>query len=383
MPISPRPGELLCHGIRGDGSPATCSTTKSILTVGSTGSGKSNDIRARIFDLVRQQIPVELYISDLKQGMELGMLGSQKGKGTEFFKVVEYATTVAETNAMLHTLEFKRQGRAKWLAERGQSMNEITTENPLRIAILDECLFLEDQFKKGINGDLGKRAFAGRATSDVMWLIAQLAQKDVLGPVRDLIPERVGFRLPSPVMTDMLLGQGTEAAGAKCSKISPETPGIGYSFDRDTWRAVAFRAPRVTDKEFSYIAKGQIPPGANTLPPILKGQTRTALYRLFSIGGEDENGEYIEPGALLYVGITHRWPRRMDEHAEEQPWAHLVDWDAAKAQQLEWFSTRAEAEYMEGVRIAEALAAGAPLKNIAKAGTTAMVRARRRLARNR
>lgn len=53
----------------------------------------------------------------------------------------------------------------------------------------------------------------------------------------------------------------------------------------------------------------------------------TVLYRLRD-----------NAGALLYVGISDRWSRRMDEHERKQPW-----WPAVAHAELTTYRTRQEA----------------------------------------
>ena len=61
----------------------------------------------------------------------------------------------------------------------------------------------------------------------------------------------------------------------------------------------------------------------------------TTLYRLFAADG-----------SLLYVGISRRWPYRMERHSEQKAW-----WAAVTSVRLEVFPTRLEAEYAEGAAI--------------------------------
>lgn len=60
-------------------------------------------------------------------------------------------------------------------------------------------------------------------------------------------------------------------------------------------------------------------------------QGRTAVYRF-----------YDNAGALIYVGITNNPSRRWALHAHEKPW-----WGDVTLREVEWFTTREEAEAVE------------------------------------
>ncbi|MFJ2676364.1 GIY-YIG nuclease family protein [Streptomyces sp. NPDC087525] len=64
-------------------------------------------------------------------------------------------------------------------------------------------------------------------------------------------------------------------------------------------------------------------------------QGRTAVYRL-----------YDTVGALIYVGITNNPPRRWSLHAYEKTW-----WSDVTLREVEWHSTREEAEIVEAETI--------------------------------
>jgi hypothetical protein len=68
-------------------------------------------------------------------------------------------------------------------------------------------------------------------------------------------------------------------------------------------------------------------------------QGRTALYRLY-----DQNER------LMYIGITANPTARWARHAEEKDW-----WPRVSIREVEWFSTRAEAEVAECAEIGRRL----------------------------
>ena len=80
----------------------------------------------------------------------------------------------------------------------------------------------------------------------------------------------------------------------------------------------------------------------------MTGTESCTLYRLYSIDG-----------ALLYIGIAGSWPRRMAEHARQQPW-----WRDVADLKLEVHPTRAAAETAER----DAIRAEKPAHNVTHNG---------------
>lgn len=317
-----------------DGSPALLRYDQSILIGGTTGAGKSTHVWASLRALQLRGIPYELYVSDPKEGMELAALERALGQG-ELFRVVEYVDNVADTVKMLKHLDGLRRERARRMKAQGLRKAAPTRENPLRIALLDETLALTEMLntKNVVSTPIGQIAFAGRATLDVVWACTQLGQKAELGPVRDLIPQRVSYRQSNAVNTNMILGDGMEQAGAACSKIPVSSPGVGYVFNDETGVLGRFRSPMVTDDDIGLIARGVLP------QYVVDERVRTAAmpHAIYYLYGPNEHTGALE---LWYIGETDLPERRYKEHARDQEkadWWPRIDWSRSHEQ---WVSPK-------------------------------------------
>lgn len=330
LPYAPK--GRLAYGIRPDGSAATIAADKSCLIGGLTGHGKSMIVWDLLGDAVRQGLHLRLYVSDPKGGMELQKLGQQlaKDKTVKGTLVVrEYATDPKSTTEMIKNTASAMRCRQGDMAKRGLTKHVPSEDEPLCVLILDELLPLTDMLKKGSDSPLGEIAYIGRAVGFVVWANAQVGQVDVLGRVRDLFPQRVCVATPNRAVTESVLGDGAEAAGARCSDIGQ--PGVGYSFEEGSRAPVMFRAAMVEDHEAELIAIGQVPQGMRRAD----GGQETALYRWWDAAD-----------TLLYVGITNHIGRRTNQHGDEKPWMR----DAVRST-VQWYPSREDAAKAEIIAI--------------------------------
>lgn len=339
LPVS-APGQL-SYGIRPDGSAATIFSHMSVLIGGLTRHGKSNICWALLADAVRQRLPIRLYVSDPKGGVELDALEAHVGDPQGLLEVRKYAATPAATVKMIGELEEAMRCRQESMKQRGIRKHTPTVDDPLVVLLLDETLPLTDLLKKGTDSPLGRIAYTGGAAGYVVWANTQVAQIDSIGRFRDLIPQRICLATNSPQVTDAVLGQGSESAGAACSDIL--VPGVGYSFSDGVKRPAKFRAAEVTDAETLLIAAGRVPAAM----PMVEDGKATALYRY-----------YAADNTLLYVGMTGRVEKRDGQHADSKPWAHEI----ARSEVM-WFPSRQMAEKAER----EAIQAEHPVHNEAHA----------------
>jgi hypothetical protein len=281
--------------------------------------GKSNLCWTLLADANRQRIPIRLYVSDPKGGVELDALEGHVGEINGNMDVHHYAKTPTATAKMIETLEGGMQKRQEVMKARGQRVHVPTKEDPLTVLILDETLSLVDILKKGVDSPLGRIAFMGGAVGYVVWANLQVAQVETVGRFRDLVPQRLCLATPSTGVTNAVLGDGTDALGAKCNQI--RTPGVGYSYADGDFHPSKFRVAMVTDAETRLVAAGKIPQGMLTD----QGQRR-ALYRWY---GMDATGGEV----LLYVGKTNDLGRRTREHMDGG-----ADWtEEVTHNRVEWF----------------------------------------------
>jgi hypothetical protein len=217
------------------------------------------------------------------------------------------------------------------------------------VTILDETLPLTELLKKGTDSPLGRVAFTGAAAGYVVWANTQVAQVDSIGRFRDLIPQRICFATPNPQVTDSVLGQGSESAGAKCSEIN--TPGVGFSHSEGDRVARKFRAAFVPDSVTRLVAMGRLPQDvmdAAEVPPD-DASGRTALYRWYSAA----DASYYRPA---YIGISYDVLRREAEHNDA-----LREFMAGDVRRrVEWYPTRKAALAAEKL----AIVAEKPLFNV-------------------
>lgn len=300
IPLShlPRPkAGHVSYGVRADGSPAQLDLSMSAIIGGMTGHGKSTCIWSMCASLVHTNTPVELWVSDPKGGMELSAFGEHLNRGTERFKVVRYSEDLDDTVKMVEEFDRIRAKRATELKASGQRKGKYTLDHPLRILLLDETLLLSDILKLGSKGALGRIAFAGRASNDVVWACTQLAQKTSMGDFRDLVPQRVSFRQANATNTNMVLGDGAEAV-APCSQIRER--GLGFSYDDRSGVFSEFRGTMVTDEEVAFIARGE-------LPPSVRADIRPcAVYEFYDGYGD-----------RVYIGKSVDPEQRFKEHARD------------------------------------------------------------------
>jgi len=319
----------IAYGIRRDGSAASIEMGLSLLIGGLTRHGKSNAVWALLAYCNKHKIPIDLYVSDPKEGMELKQLGLYVGQQMNNLKVIEYVT---DPDGLPHTAEMV--GRAE-TAMRERMRNQtagnwkISPENPLTIVLLDELLPLTEMIKQANKGSLGKIMYVGSGAGFCVWANAQIGHEAVTGVMRNFIPQRICFRTKTAQTTDTILGTSAETRGAKCSEITER--GVGYAEDEFSNRLDKFRGALVTDEEKATIARGEVPEGM--FGKVAEVNPQHAVYRFFNRERE-----------LLYVGETNDVARRFSEHAESQPWWHEVFMPLTK---VVWWDTRAEAKREE------------------------------------
>lgn len=313
-----RKGQMT-FGVRRDGNAAGITAGLSVLVAGLTGAGKSGITWSLLADLNRQGIPVDLYASDPKGGIELGVLADKVGDRTSNLSVVDYCSSADDTKRLIEACEQAMKKRQQGQTGRAWSVDD-AAEQPLIILLIDECVEVLALMKTA--GPTNNRGLyltklktiisQGRASGVMVVALTQMAQKEVIGDVRDMFAQRLCLATRNAINTDMVLGDGAEAAGALCSKIV-NRPGVGYSFDEARRGYELFRAAWCDDDDIKRIAAGQTPEGMDIG---VKGEVNrsTAVYRFHNHIGE-----------LLYVGKTVDVAARFAQHAADKPWWHEVD----------------------------------------------------------
>jgi hypothetical protein len=330
----------VAYGVRRDGTPATIEQDKSVLIGGMTGFGKSNIIWTMLADLIRQGVPIRLYVSDPKGGIELTALGRHVGQQMGNVQVMKYATTAAATVEMVDDVE--KRMRFSQSKQQGRK-HKPTKENPLCIVLLDELLPLHEMIRQKNKGALAKILYEGRASGYVVWANAQIGHADVLDTLRNYIPQRVCVKTKTPQTTDTFLGTGAETRGALCSLIDPKDKGVGFADSESAIRPEKFRAPLVKDTDIDRIAVGAIPEGMQVEA---EKPRRCAVYRNFSYDLVADDGTVTARNQLEYVGKAFDPAARFEKHrADDWAWCEehqceenwwLAHVDESKTV-IEWF----------------------------------------------
>jgi energy-coupling factor transporter ATP-binding protein EcfA2 len=318
LPIAPR--GRIAYGRQANGKTASIRMDESLLIGGITGSGKSSVVQALLADLLRQQVPTWLYISDTK-GREFREYAKHVGEVNGNVTVKAYTDDEAASEQMVKDVLKNMETRARNTAGRDWTPS---AESPYVVFIADEYMDLIESIKAGSKSPLTKYVRKGRAVGYVAWLGTQSGLKSSTGDVRDFIPQRIAMAVRSREATEAILGGESVNNGAKSHMIRSQ-PGVGYAFDEADVEAQRIRAAYVNDEELALIAAG-------TPPPAMVGGYREqlgevvgqhALYRWFDTDGK-----------LLYVGITNDMARRTTEH-QDKPW-----WPEVASSQVEWFPSR-------------------------------------------
>lgn len=282
-------------------------TELSALFVGEPGSGKSSFVWAGLAGFQEKGIPVRLRVIDPAGGVELSALkdagkwvwvtptkeplggdvvrymGSNRRilasalptggppphlslpkdvlrvcepclRGERpIFHVHSYTDRAKEAGTIVenaHTAMFTR------LRSMQSRKHTPTPEHPHDLIIVDEMLLLVSLLAKGVESPTGELLTIGRKASHTIWGCSQLPQKDVLGELRDLFPQRFCFAVRNREATDIVLGPGASASGAKAHKITDQMPGVGYRYSHEFRAFTRFRGPKISDKLAIEIANG-------------------------------------------------------------------------------------------------------------------------------
>lgn len=354
LPIAPL--GRVAYGYQANGKVASVKMNLSLLIGGITESGKSSVIQALTADLLRQQVPMWLYISDTK-GREFREYAQHVGTTNGNLTVKQYVTDPKASEEMVKLVCKNMETRARMTEGRDWKPS---AENPLVVLIVDEFMDLHDTIKNANRSDLATIIRKGRAVGYTSWLGTQSAIKTAMGDVRDLVPQRIAMATRSRAATEAILGDEAVACGAMSHEIRDDQPGTGYTFGETDRTSNRIRAAYVKDDDLKMIAAG-------TLPPQLIGRTRDAIGEV--VGNHALYRWFNDSGELLYVGITNDVGRRTDEHAEKEWWSQVA------SSQVEWFPSRKAALDAEK----RAIIAERPLFNVQHNGLMKRPRLKRKM----
>lgn len=210
-----------------------------LMLIGMTGSGKSRMLNSLIDHLIHNNKP-NLYLIDLKRGMELGLyyeLPNCKG----------HASTLPEVRKLLDKFEAEAEKRYKWLIEKGYTdFNEYVADHPdekcnRAILIVDEFADITRGNKEMVDRiiDLACKV---RAVGMTILLAAQRPTADFINPgLKANISGIIGMKSNNSHNSNMTIERnGCERLkpGQAITRLSGEERFVrGFEFNRDITKA--------------------------------------------------------------------------------------------------------------------------------------------------
>lgn len=223
-----------------------------ILAGGETGSGKSGLLGALVNGMgpAIESGRVELRAIDPKGGMELGWL---EPLCTRF-----ECTTPELMIGLLEETVVDMQNAAQRYRSAGTRKPIPTPDNPLVVTIIDEAAtlsaFSEPELMAKFKRAHGLLLSQGRAPLfSVIETVIDPSKENV--PQRQLLPYRIGLRMPEPTQVAMIHGQGAKDRGSLCDEIPYTTPGVCYVQEDGQPGFRRARVFEVTDADTEWIAQ--------------------------------------------------------------------------------------------------------------------------------
>jgi predicted GIY-YIG superfamily endonuclease len=336
--------DMLAIGVKEDGSVFELPIGKSVLAVGLTGTGKSSFAWALVYALIRSGIPFRLTIGDPK------FVEWKIAKESIDASPIVYQYTDSPYQLGKGGLG---EGQFMWKIQKdltdklnripvGQRIATPSEADPLDIVIIDETLPLTAELKsKGAQHPLVLMTYQGRAAGSWCIFLSQTAEKEVIGPVRDLVPIALCFAVKSREQADMALGSGAVNKGLTPHLLDAiDDVGICY-YSLDTGNDGAARIGFATDYDIPYLIMGQIPP-EKTVVDKYSYDRPCYVYEYY---GPDENGNK----ELKYIGEAYDWEKRYKQHEEKEP--EMMKEIVKAWTEVDLWPSKASAETEEMIRI--------------------------------
>ena len=171
----------------------------------------------------------------------MGVLADKVGERQpgKSLRVAGYASDVDGTIRLIDEFERAMKERGNLTASRMWTVDD-ADRFPLSVLVFDECVTVFQELLSGAATSPGRKAHKklltiesqGRALGFMVIYLSQLAQKDILGAIRDMTPAQLSLKQKNAINTAMVLGDDAEKLGALCSKIG-DKPGFGYQADEE------------------------------------------------------------------------------------------------------------------------------------------------------
>lgn len=239
-PVGRGGGEWIPVGRLATGGTAVLRWRYGTFISGAPETGKTSTQIAMLFGLRLQGIPVRLFVIDT-----LGDLRAWAPVlGDRYAATAKAGVPVAERWAQ------EIQDRYDQLGHGQEAVPDRGT--PVLLMVVTEGLALR-QYRAGYTKDhagtldtaLRYGAAFGRRAAAATWIASQLPQKDSgdggLGPLRDLLRQRVGHWVPDDSMVDPALGSGALERGARLHDLPEGLKGAAYVWDVESRNPVMMR----------------------------------------------------------------------------------------------------------------------------------------------
>ena len=246
-----------------------------IVVAGSTDSGKSAFLRSLLYQLLKQPLPVELYLTDM-EGLTFAAFQGVPQLAHPIAESVKEATGIAfrltqemERRAAL----YQATGRfPEKLSEYHSQISNPQSRLPWIVAVFDEFTALMDE--AGKHSDLyrliGQLAMRGRKYGITLVFAGQDFKADLLNTrITNQLRTRVQFGCATAYQSQVVLGR----AGAE--KIT--TPG----------RALVSFGGKITEVQTFWVDKGRISESASQrISPLSVEERELVEYALEHLGGK-------------------------------------------------------------------------------------------------
>lgn len=225
--------------------------TTSILVGGASESGKSNLTWYILSQMNQYHIPYRVWVIDPAGGVELADLENSP-------LTRQYVDRVKDIPAIVGKFRESMDKRLSKMKREGKRRHFPTTLEPVEILIIDELLLCKSQLQGGdAASPLGEVLASGRKALHIVLASSQLGQKDVIGQIRDLFPQRICLRTRNQETTDAVLGSAATQDGANCHRITQR--GEGYVWTDQTGVFEKFHAPLI-ENTYSVSRGGYLAP---------------------------------------------------------------------------------------------------------------------------
>lgn len=330
-------------GISESGDIVTLDANKSVLAGGMTSMGKSSLVWSFILGALIVGYRVRLHVLDPKGGIEFGALKALLGVSGGQLTVHGYLDDDAAARsdqayapggfwAEIRRIMDAKETHTKALGVRQLALSG-ERHGELDMVVVDELLSVvnDPHFRQQkMDHVLARTAFRGRVVNVMAFVNTQDGTKETVGPMRSLFPQRVVFKTEGPDATDVVLGDGSNKAGATAHLLDlAHDKGVVFIRDESSDRIVRARVGFVSDAEAAVIARGEIPDFA---AQETQDSGPCSVYEAVFAADVSHEGRDYAAGDLAYVGIADDPVARFAQHHADgdEWWAGHCDWDVVE-----------------------------------------------------